>query len=77
MPGSLDGYAVDTIVDVRYDDDIRFLRPGQEYLVGAVPDPVRGGLRSKVRLAAPLFGGDAVIGVERHAICVVRGSKTE
>ena len=61
--GSLDGYAVETIVDVRYDDDIRFLRPGQQYLVGAAPDPVRGVLRSKVRLQAPLFGGDAVIGV--------------
>ena len=32
--GSLDGYAVNTIVDVRYNDDIRFLRTGQQYLVG-------------------------------------------
>ncbi|HEX2783636.1 MAG TPA: hypothetical protein VHN36_08625 [Ilumatobacteraceae bacterium] len=61
--GSLDGYAVDTIVDVRYGDDIRFLHPGDEYLVGAAPDAVTGLLSSKVRLAAPLFGGDAVIGV--------------
>jgi hypothetical protein len=61
--GTLDGYAVDTIVDVRYGDDIRFLRSGQQYLVGAAPDPVRGVLRSTVRLPAPLFGGDAVIGV--------------
>ena len=61
--GSLDGYAVDTIVDVRFDDDIRFLRLGQQYLVGALPDPITGVLRSKVRLPAPLFGGDAVIGV--------------
>ena len=61
--GSLDGYAVDTIVDVRYDDDIRFLHTGQQYLVGAAVDPARGVLASKVRLAAPLFGGDAVIGV--------------
>lgn len=61
--GTLDGYAVDTIVDVRYDDDIRFLRTGQEYLVGAAPDPITGVLRSKVRVPAPLFGGDAVIGV--------------
>lgn len=61
--GSLDGYAVETIVDVRYEDDIRFLRPGQQYLVGAAPDPVLGVLRSKVRLPALLFGGDAVIGV--------------
>lgn len=60
--GTLDGYAVDTIVDVRYDDDIRFLRDGQQYLVGVAPDPSTGVLRSKVRLQAPLFGGDAVIG---------------
>jgi hypothetical protein len=61
--GSLDGYAVNTIVDVRFDDDIRFLRPGQQYLVGTIPDSITGVLRSKVRLPAPLFGGDAVIGV--------------
>lgn len=62
--GSLDGYAVDTIVDVRFDDDVRFLHTGQEYLVGASPDPITQVLHSKVRLAAPLFGGDAVIGVD-------------
>jgi hypothetical protein len=61
--GSLDGYAVNTIVDVRYNDDIRFLHTGQQYLVGAAPDPLQGVLSSKVRLEAPLFGGDAVIGV--------------
>jgi len=61
--GSLDGYAVDTIVDVRYDDDVRFLHPGEQYLVGAMPDPLTGVLRSKVRTPAPLFGGDAVIGL--------------
>lgn len=61
--GSLDGYAVNTIVDVRYDDDIRYLRTGEQYLVGARPDAITNVLRSKVRLAAPLFGGDAVIGV--------------
>jgi hypothetical protein len=62
--GSLDGYAVNTIVDVRYDDDIRFLRAGQQYLVGAIPSSVTNVLQSKVRLPAPLFGGDAVIGVD-------------
>ena len=61
--GSLDGYAVDTIVDVRYDDDVRFLHTGEQYLVGAMPDAVTGVLRSKVRTPAPLFGGDAVIGL--------------
>lgn len=62
--GSLDGYAVNTIVDVRFDDDIRFLHTGEQYLVGARPDPLLNVLGSKVRLAAPLFGGDAVIGVD-------------
>jgi hypothetical protein len=62
--GSLDGYAVDTIVDVRYDDDIRFLRTGEQYLVGAGLDPILGTLRSKVRSPALLFGGDAVIGID-------------
>ncbi len=61
--GSLDGYAVNTIVDVRYDDDIRFLHSGQQYLVGVIPDALRRVLTSKVRVPAPLFGGDAVIGV--------------
>jgi hypothetical protein len=61
--GSLDGYAVDTIVDVRYNDDIRFLRVGEQYLVGAAVDQSRGVLESKVRVAAALFGGDAVVGV--------------
>ncbi len=61
--GSLDGYAVNTIVDVRFDDDIRYLHTGRQYLVGARPDAITNVLRSKVRLAAPLFGGDAVIGV--------------
>ena len=77
--GSLDGYAVDTIVDVRYDDDIRFLQPGEQYLVGALPDPLLGVLRSKVRLAAPLFGGDAVIGVndtDLHCPRIEDGVKT-
>jgi hypothetical protein len=77
--GSLDGYAVETIVDVRYDDDIRFLRVGQQYLVGATRDQVLGILRSKVRVPAPLFGGDAVIGVNDtnlHCPRVEDGVKT-
>ncbi len=77
--GSLDGYAVNTIVDVRFDDDIRFLRVGEQYLVGAIPDPITNLLRSKVRLPAPLFGGDAVIGVndtDVHCPRVEDGVKT-
>ena len=77
--GSLDGYAANTIVDVRYDDDIRFLHTGEQYLVGAARDPLLGVLRSKVRLPAPLFGGDAVIGVndtDLHCPRVEDGVKT-
>ena len=66
--GSLDGYAANTIVDVRYNDDVRFLHTGRQYLVGAIPDPILGVLTSKVRVAAPLFGGDAVIGVDDNNI---------
>jgi hypothetical protein len=61
--GSLDGYAVNTIVDVRFDDDIRYLHIGEQYLVGVLPDQLTHVLHSKVRSPAPLFGGDAVIGV--------------
>jgi hypothetical protein len=68
--GSVDGFAVEqvdaagvtTIVDVRYNDDIRFLHSGRKYLVGAAPDQVYGVLSSKVRVPPQLFGGDAVIG---------------
>lgn len=60
--GTLDGYAVGALVDVRYDDDIRFLHTRERYLVGAGPDSIAGLLHSKVRVPAPLFGGDAVIG---------------
>jgi hypothetical protein len=59
--GRLDGYAVETMVDIRYSDDIRFLRVGQSYLVGAGRDVVSGTLQSKVRVPSQLFGGDAVI----------------
>jgi hypothetical protein len=59
--GRLDGYAVETMVDIRYTDDIRFLRVGQSYLVGAGRDVASGTLQSKVRVPSQLFGGDAVI----------------
>ena len=42
---SLDGYTVETIVDIRYDDDIRFLHPGAVSGRGDT-DPVTGVLRS-------------------------------
>jgi hypothetical protein len=70
--GTVDGYAVDTIVDVRYGDDIRFLNTGQQYLVGVAPNPVLSVLTSKVRVPAPLFGGDAVIGANDTGVSCPR-----
>lgn len=70
--GSVDGYAVETAVDVRYGDDIRFLNTGQQYLVGAAANPVLSVLTSKVRVPAPLFGGDAVIGANDTGISCPR-----
>lgn len=61
--GSLDGFAVGDIVDVRYGDEVRFLKLNTQYLVGAAVDSDLGRLSSKVRQPSPLFGGDAVLGV--------------
>ena len=41
-----------------------FFTPGSSTSSVRVPDPVTRVLHSKVRLPAPLFGGDAVIGVD-------------
>ena len=62
--GSLDGYAAGDQVQVRYGDDVRFLEPGETYIVGVTPDPAISMLTSKVRVPEPLFGGDAVAGVD-------------
>lgn len=60
--GSLEGYAVGAIVDVRYEENVFYtLEVGGSYLVGAAPDD-SGKLASKVREPKPLFGGDGVIG---------------
>jgi hypothetical protein len=61
--GSADGYAVTDLIDVRFDDDVRFLTPNEQYLVGAAPLDGSAVLASKVRDAKPLFGGNAVVGV--------------
>ena len=67
LAGSLDGYAVGELVDVRFGEEARFLivdgdYEGRTYILGVAPDPSTGLLTSTVREAAPLFGGDAVIG---------------
>lgn len=61
--GSVDGYAVTDLVDIRYDDDARYLATNHRYLVGAAPRDGFNGLTSKVRDSKALFGGNAVIGI--------------
>jgi hypothetical protein len=62
LAGSVEGRMVNGRVDVRFDDETRFLLIGTTYLVGARLDTSTGLLVSGVREPAPLFGGDAVVG---------------
>lgn len=61
--GSIDGYALGDLIDVRYDDEVQYVDVANEYLVGAAPQGPDLALTSKVRPAEPLFGGNAVIGL--------------
>lgn len=57
-------------VDVRYGIDTKYLREGDQYLIGASYDPNIQTLRSRVRPEAPTFGGDEIIGAtERDLQC--------
>lgn len=62
--GDASPFSVDGMIDVRYGPDSNFLDIGTQYLVGASVDPVIGVMASKVTPETPLFGGDAVIGLE-------------
>jgi hypothetical protein len=61
--GSAKSYAVTDLIDVRFDDDVRFLTTNETYLVGAAPLDGNLVLASKVRDTKPLFGGNSVIGI--------------
>lgn len=63
------GYVTEDTVEVRYGQDAKFLEVGKRYLVGAASDTYSPILISKVREEAPLFGGDAVIGVGDSGSC--------
>jgi len=63
LAGNLGTYRSIDLADVHYGDESRFLSEGQEYIVGVGVDSESGTLFSTVREPAPLFGGDAVIGV--------------
>lgn len=67
--GSLDGYAVSNLVEVRYGLDAKFLKKGETYLVGAATDTATSKLASTVRPAADLFGGNDVAGAANNASC--------
>ena len=62
--GSPAGFEVASRIDIRYGDEVRFLRLGTKYLIGARLDPKRGVLVSTVRAPAPLFGGSNVAAVD-------------
>lgn len=64
LAGSVQPYAVaDGVVDVVYGDEAQFLTVGERYIVGAGTDETTL-LISAVRDPRPLFGGDAVIGLD-------------
>jgi hypothetical protein len=67
--GSLEGWQVGGLVDVDFFDDTRYLDDGEVYLVGVGADPETRRLTSKVSEAAPLFGGNQVVGVNDSASC--------
>lgn len=61
--GDLGPYLIAGETDVLYGEEARFLATGGEYIVGVRSDEATGRLLSTVREQAPLFGGDAVIGL--------------
>ncbi|MFN6121748.1 MAG: hypothetical protein ACK5CE_19235 [Actinomycetes bacterium] len=64
LSGSVEGFSVDGMIDVRYGDEVRFLEVGVSYIVGAAVDPELGVLASTVRAPAPLFGGTEIAGID-------------
>lgn len=62
--GSLEGFEVGGLVDVDYEDEVRFLDTGGTYLVGVAPYGSGVRLESRVREPAPLFGGNQVAGLD-------------
>ena len=62
--GDLTGYQVDRLVDVDFDDDMRFLVIGEQYLVAVEVDSDTQRLRSRAQSAPELFGGNQVVGVD-------------
>jgi len=64
LAGTLDGHASINRVLVVYGQEASFLEIGVEYIVGVRLDLDTDRLISKILRPAPLFGGDAVIGIK-------------
>jgi len=64
--GSLDGYATNNEVNVRYGSDAKYLVVGETYLVGVAQDSVTLRLTSTLRDQPELFGGAEVAGSQRQ-----------
>lgn len=62
--GDAGPYAVDGVIDVRYGPDSQYIDIDDQLLVSAAVDTDIGALASKVAPESPLFGGDAVVGLE-------------
>jgi hypothetical protein len=70
--GNAAPFSVDGVVDVRFGPDSQYLDIDEQYLVSAAFDPSIGTLTSKASPDAPLFGGDAVVGLEdTETVCPV------
>jgi len=67
--GSLDGYSANNLVDVQYEEDVRYLELEQSYIVAVGIDQSTGALYSKIRDPEPLYGGSQVVGVNSGVIC--------
>ena len=67
--GTLDGYESRGLVDVDYDEDVRYLEVGESYIVAAGIDASSGRLFSKVREPEPLLGSSQVIGLNSGVNC--------
>jgi hypothetical protein len=66
--GSVEPWALNGLIDVRYGPDYRFLGKGDQYLIGIGLDPVYGVPASTVRPPEPTFGGNDVVGVDDLAV---------
>lgn len=75
--GSLAGYSTEvplstgevaTEVGIYYGRDVKFLKPGESYLVGTSLDAATGRIFSRVTESAPQFGGNQVADINNSGV---------